>query len=89
VPLATLDGDETLDIAPARSPTRCSPCAPAACRTCAATGRGDLHVHLDIQVPTKLDGKQEELLRDLARLRGEERPGISTKAGGLFGRRRR
>ena len=54
-----------------------------------ATGRGDLHVHLRIEVPTKLDTKQEELLRDLARLRGEERPGVSGKGSGLFGRRRR
>ncbi|MCW2713348.1 MAG: molecular chaperone DnaJ, partial [Frankiales bacterium] len=51
--------------------------------------RGDLHVHLQVEVPTKLDTKQEELLRDLARLRGEERPGVSGKGSGLFGRRRR
>jgi molecular chaperone DnaJ len=54
------------------------------------TGRGDLHVHLDVQVPTKLDARQEELLRELAALRGEERPGSSGRAaGGLFGRKRR
>ena len=73
---------------PARSPTRCSRCAPAACPHLRGTGRGDLHVHLEVQVPTRLDAKQEELLRDLARLRGEERPGVSGK-GGLFGRRKR
>ena len=53
------------------------------------TGRGDLHVHLDVQVPTRLDARQEELLRELAALRGEERPGSSGKGPGLFGRRRR
>ncbi|MGB8649216.1 MAG: molecular chaperone DnaJ, partial [Mycobacteriales bacterium] len=53
------------------------------------TGRGDLHVHLDLQVPTRLDDKQVELLQQLAALRGEERPGMSVKAGGgLFGRLR-
>ena len=52
------------------------------------TGRGDLHVHLKVQVPTRLDSAQEKLLRDLAAARGEERPGISGK-GGLFGRRKR
>ena len=46
-------------------------------------------VHLRIEVPTKLDAKQEELLRDLARLRGEEHPAASGKGNGLFGRRRR
>ena len=55
------------------------------------TGRGDLHVHLDVVVPTRLDEEQEELLRTLATLRGEERPGPVGKpaGGGLFGRRKR
>jgi molecular chaperone DnaJ len=53
------------------------------------TGRGDLHVHLDIQVPTRLDAEQEQLLRTLAKLRGEEQPGSSGKPQGLFGRKRR
>jgi molecular chaperone DnaJ len=37
-------------------------------------GRGDLHVHLDVQTPTELDDEQERLLRELAKLRGEESP---------------
>jgi molecular chaperone DnaJ len=89
VPLSTLDGDEELDIAPGTQPDHVLTLRARGVPHLRASGRGDLHVHLDIQVPTKLDAKQEELLRDLARLRGEERPGISSKAGGLFGRRRR
>jgi molecular chaperone DnaJ len=52
------------------------------------TGRGNLHVHLEVQVPTKLDEEQAELLRKLAAVRGEERPGLVARAGGggLFGR---
>ena len=30
------------------------------------TGRGDLHLHVVVDVPTKLDGEQERLLRELA-----------------------
>jgi molecular chaperone DnaJ len=89
VPLTTLDGDEDLDIAPGTQPDAVLTLRARGVPHLRASGRGDLHVHLDIQVPTRLDAKQEELLRDLARLRGEERPGISSKAGGLFGRRRR
>jgi molecular chaperone DnaJ len=37
-----------------------------------AAGRGQLVVHLDVQTPTKLDAEQEELLKQLAALRGEE-----------------
>ena len=37
-------------------------------------GRGDLVVHLAVMTPTRLDEQQEALLRELATLRGEERP---------------
>jgi molecular chaperone DnaJ len=37
-------------------------------------GRGDLRLHVDVVVPTRLDSRQESLLQELARLRGEERP---------------
>ncbi len=36
------------------------------------TGRGDLVVHIDVATPTRLDPRQEELLRELAAVRGEE-----------------
>jgi molecular chaperone DnaJ len=42
-------------------------------------GRGDLVVHVVVETPTRLDHRQEELLRELARLRGEE------QAEGSFG----
>jgi molecular chaperone DnaJ len=35
-------------------------------------GRGDLLVHVVVETPTKLDDEQERLVRELARLRGEE-----------------
>jgi len=55
-----------------------------------SAGRGDLHVHLDVTTPTKLDIQQEELLRQLAELRGEERPelAVTTDDQGLFSRLR-
>jgi molecular chaperone DnaJ len=89
VPLTTLDGDEQVDVQPGTQPGEVQVLRARGVPHLRGTGRGDLHVHLDIAVPTRLDGKQEELLRDLARLRNEERPGVSGKAGGLFGRRRR
>ena len=38
------------------------------------TGRGDLVVQVVVETPTRLDDRQEELLRELAALRGEESP---------------
>jgi molecular chaperone DnaJ len=37
-------------------------------------GRGDLIVTVLVDTPTKLDPRQEELLRELAAIRGEEAP---------------
>jgi molecular chaperone DnaJ len=54
-------------------------------------GRGDLVVTAIVETPTRLDPRQEELLRELAALRGEEQPTGQVKAhqksvfGRLFG----
>lgn len=51
--------------------------------------RGDLHVHLRVQTPTKLDPQQEELLRQLAAIRVESTAQVSTAAAesaGFFSR---
>ncbi len=55
-------------------------------------GRGDLVVTILVETPTKLDPRQEELLRELAAIRGEERPTGQVKGqqqksvfGRLFG----
>ena len=48
-------------------------------------------MHLDVEIPTKLDARQTELLRELAELRGEEQPELATNGrnnGGLFSRLR-
>jgi molecular chaperone DnaJ len=89
VPVETLDGEEQIDVAPGTQPGAVQTLRARGVPHLRATGRGDLHVHLQVDVPTRLDGKQEELLRDLARLRGEERPGVSGRGSGLFGRLRR
>ncbi len=86
--LETLDGEEQLEIAPGTQPDEVLTLRARGVPHLRGTGRGDLHVHLDVQVPTRLDARQEELLRDLAALRGEERPGSSGRGSGLFRRRR-
>jgi molecular chaperone DnaJ len=48
-------------------------------------GRGDLYVHLVVDVPTELDDTSADLLRQLAAHRGEE---IHEHSGGIFSRRR-
>ncbi len=89
VALETLDGQETLDVPPGTQPDEVFTLKARGVPHLRGTGRGHLHVHLDVQVPTKLDDEQIELLRKLAVARGEERPGLVAKTGGgLFGKLR-
>lgn len=53
-------------------------------------GRGDLVVTVLVETPTRLDARQEELLRELAALRGEEAPDgkVSGTQRSVFGKLR-
>ena len=53
-------------------------------------GRGDLVVSISVDTPTRLDPRQEELLRELAAIRGEEQPDGQNEAPhkSMFGRLR-
>ena len=53
-------------------------------------GRGDLVVTVVVETPTRLDERQEELLRELAAIRGEEQPTGHVRPGSksVFGRLR-
>ena len=53
-------------------------------------GRGDLVVTVVVETPSRLDPRQEELLRELATLRGEESPQGTVRASqkSVFGRLR-
>ena len=43
------------------------------------SGRGNLFVHIEVVTPTRIDGRQAELLRELATLRGEEQPEMAAR----------
>jgi molecular chaperone DnaJ len=86
--LATLDGDETVEIRPGTQPGSVITLRARGVPHLRAAGRGDLHVHVEVRTPTHLDAEQERLLRDLAKLRGEEHPDGTAGGGGLFGRLR-
>jgi molecular chaperone DnaJ len=53
-------------------------------------GRGDLVVNVVVETPTRLDPRQEELLKELAAIRGEEQPTGQVRPGSksVFGRLR-
>ena len=90
VPLETLDGLEEIDIRPGTQSGQSIPLHGPRRHAPARGGRGDLVVHVEVVTPTKLDPEQEELLRELAKLRGEDGPdaGRSPAQQGFFSRLR-
>ncbi|MDQ0376320.1 molecular chaperone DnaJ [Amycolatopsis thermophila] len=95
VPLETLvDGEYELTVDPGTQPATELVLAgmgmPRLRSSGRVDGRGDLHVHVDVTVPTKIDEAQRELLQQLAQLRGEE-SGVTANGrhqGGLFSKLR-
>ncbi|MDQ4119830.1 MAG: molecular chaperone DnaJ [Actinomycetota bacterium] len=96
LPLTLLDGSiEELDVEPGTQHgtvrTLRGKGMPRLRSTGRVDGHGDLMVHVEVATPTKLDREQTELLRQLARMRGEEQPdlvGGSRNGHGLFSRLR-
>ncbi len=80
VQLETFDGSEDVDIRPGTQHGQVHTLRGHGMPRLRGSGRGDLHVHVEVAVPTKLDERQEELLRELAELRGEEQ--TPAKLGG-------
>ncbi len=72
--IETLDGPATIDIRPGTQSGQTLPLYGQGSTHLHSSGRGDLVIHVTVETPVKLDPDQEELVRQLARLRGEESP---------------
>ncbi|XVQ88414.1 molecular chaperone DnaJ [Microbispora siamensis] len=90
ITIETLDGAEEIDIRPGTQAGQVIPLYGKGVQRLNETGRGDLLIHVNVETPAKLDPQQEELLRELAKLRGEERPPGKFSPGqqGFFSRLR-
>ena len=88
--LDTLDGLRQLDIEPGAQPEQVLTLEGLGVGHLHRGGRGDLHVHVDVQTPARLDDRQRELLTELAVLRGEERPEarLAAQGSGVFSKLR-
>lgn len=89
VELETLDGPQKIEIRSGAQHGEQIKIAARGVPKLRGTGRGDLIVHLEVQTPTRLDSRQEELLRELAAVRGEESvsgPVTPGSQGSLFTR---
>ncbi|HEY7012148.1 MAG TPA: molecular chaperone DnaJ [Streptosporangiaceae bacterium] len=70
----TLDGPADIDIRPGTQSGQAIPLYNQGTAHLNSSGRGDLLIHVTVETPSKLDPEQEQLLRELAKLRGEESP---------------
>ena len=70
----TLDGPANVDIRPGTQSGQAIPMYGQGSAHLNAAGRGDLLIHVTVETPTKLEPEQENLMRELAKLRGEEAP---------------
>jgi len=88
--LETFDGIQDLDLRAGTQPGETTTLRGLGVTHLRGTGRGDIIVHIDVRTPTRLDQTQEDLLRQLAAARGEERPTgkLAPADTGLFGKLR-
>jgi molecular chaperone DnaJ len=86
--LQTLHGVEDLDIQPGTQSATVITLRGQGMPRLRGTGVGNLHVHIEVVTPTRVDARQAELLRELATLRGEEQPELAARGhnGGFFSR---
>jgi molecular chaperone DnaJ len=89
VQIPTLDGDEEVELRAGTQGGSTQTVRGRGVRKLRSSGRGDLHVHVTVATPTHLDGEQERLLREIAKLRAEDQPEVEvSSSGGIFSRLR-
>ena len=91
IDLPTLEGETTpLEIRPGTQSGTAMTLTARGVPRLRHAGRGDLIVQVIVETPTKLDDSQADLLRQLAEIRGEERPQGQVQAAhkSVFGRLR-
>jgi molecular chaperone DnaJ len=84
ITIKALDSEEAVDVKPGTQPGSSLRIRGKGVPHLRGTGRGDLHVHLDVRTPTKLSSEEERMLREFARTRGEEVAELSRQKGGFL-----
>jgi len=82
----TLEGVEELIVTPGTQPGHVFRLKGRGVPALRGRGRGDLLVRVDVEVPTRLSAEEDEVVRSLAAMRGEEVANVQDK--GMFSRLR-
>lgn len=89
IPVQTLDGEQQIELRAGTQSGTVQTLRGLGASRLQKSGRGDLHIHVDVVTPTKLDNDQRELLQKFASLRDEENSVptvLEQPAGGFFTR---
>lgn len=84
--LTTLDGVQRIDIQPGTQPNAEIRLEGMGVGRLQRPGRGNLYVHVDVEIPRKLDERSRQLLQELAALRDEERVEVGHEGPSVFER---
>ncbi len=85
-PLSTFDGDRDVEISPGTQPAEEVVLKGLGITRPGGSSRGNLVVHVGVEVPTKLDDRSRELLEELASHRGEDSGERPRAKSSVFGR---
>ena len=89
VTIETLDGSETVEIKGGTQPGSVLPIRGKGMTKLRGGGRGNLYIHVGIDIPTKLSKAEEEAIRTFARLRGDQGSKVSKRdEGNIFNKLR-
>ncbi len=88
VQIETFDGEQTVEIEAGSQSGHTVVIKGKGVKQLRGSSRGDLRVVLEVKIPSKLDGKQKDLFRNLAKLRKDERPSLVRHTTGFFGKRK-
>jgi len=88
VNIETLDGESKVDIKAGTQSGTVIPIKNRGVTKLRSSQRGELFVHVEVVIPTKLNKAEEELVRNFANLRGDtaESAKVDNRENGLFGR---
>jgi len=89
IPIETFDGSQDVEIKPGAQSGDVVTLKGKGIKHLRHNGRGDLHIRIQVQTPSKLDAKEKELFKKLAELRKSDKPNLAKVNQSTFGRGRR
>ena len=89
IPIETFDGSQDVEIKAGSQSGDIVTLKGKGIKHLRHNGRGDLHIRIQVQTPSKIDAKEKELFKKLSELRKGDKAHLAKLNQGTFGRGRR